>query len=186
MPLQIKHLDFRFENSLVKAVANRNYPETKLAGLTVGPFEEGNEYEIYHWVAEKLAEARNRPLPRRRSFRSHRTLQGSVERTCPSRRANQRTPRRFLPETPQIPQRHQERSHTTRENAGVRKIQTTRLRHSKLTTKKNNRFILRSSTNRPNHETHGKRRTPHLRPTRKTNHQLEKQNPPMRRKGRIT
>ena len=56
MPLQIKHLDFRFENSLVKAVANRNYPETKLAGLTVGPFEEGNEYEIYYWVAEKLAE----------------------------------------------------------------------------------------------------------------------------------
>jgi hypothetical protein len=56
VPLQIKHLDFRFENSLVKAVANRNYPETKLAGLTVGPFEEGNEYEIYHWVAEKLAE----------------------------------------------------------------------------------------------------------------------------------
>ena len=57
MPVQIKHLDFRFENSLVKAVANRNYPETQLAGLTVGPFEEGNEYEIYFWVAKKLAEA---------------------------------------------------------------------------------------------------------------------------------
>ena len=55
--LQLEHLDFRFENSLVKAVANRNYPETKLAGLTVGPFEEGNEYEIYYWIAEKLAEA---------------------------------------------------------------------------------------------------------------------------------
>jgi hypothetical protein len=57
VPLQIKHLDFRFENSLVKVVANRNYPATNLAGLTVGPFEEGNEYEIYFWVAEKLAEA---------------------------------------------------------------------------------------------------------------------------------
>jgi hypothetical protein len=57
VPVQIRHLDFCFENSLVKAVANRNYPETKLAGLTVGPFEEGNEYEIYFWVAEKLAEA---------------------------------------------------------------------------------------------------------------------------------
>ena len=55
--LQLKHLDFRFENSLVKAVANSNFPETKLAGLTVGPFEEGNEYEIYYWIAEKLAEA---------------------------------------------------------------------------------------------------------------------------------
>ena len=48
--LQLKHLDFRFENSLVKAVANKNYPEIKLAGLTVGPFEEGNEYEIYYWI----------------------------------------------------------------------------------------------------------------------------------------
>ncbi len=54
--LQLKHLDFRFENSLVKVVANRNTPETKLAGFTVGPFEEGNEYEIYFWVATKLAE----------------------------------------------------------------------------------------------------------------------------------
>ncbi|HEX9262433.1 MAG TPA: hypothetical protein VF893_07895 [Candidatus Bathyarchaeia archaeon] len=57
MQLQIENLDFRFENSLVKAVANRDFPETKLAGLTVGPFEEGNEYEIYYWIAEKLAEA---------------------------------------------------------------------------------------------------------------------------------
>jgi hypothetical protein len=53
--LQLKHLDFRFENSPVKVVANRNQPEIKLAGLTVGPFEEGNEYEIYFWVAVKLA-----------------------------------------------------------------------------------------------------------------------------------
>ena len=57
MVLQLNHLDFRFENSLVKAVANRNYPETKLAGLTIGPFQEGNEYDIHFWVAEKLAEA---------------------------------------------------------------------------------------------------------------------------------
>jgi hypothetical protein len=54
--LQLKHLDFRFENSLVKVVANRNQPETKLAGLAVGPFEEGNEYELYFWVAQKLGE----------------------------------------------------------------------------------------------------------------------------------
>ena len=55
--LQLKHLDFRFENSLVKVVANRNTAEVQLAGLTVGPFEEGNEYEIYFWVAQKLAES---------------------------------------------------------------------------------------------------------------------------------
>jgi hypothetical protein len=48
-------LDFCFENSLVKIVANRNCPEIKLAGLTIGPFDEGNEYEVYFWVAKELA-----------------------------------------------------------------------------------------------------------------------------------
>jgi hypothetical protein len=43
-----------FENSLVKVIANRNCPEIKLGGLTVGPFEEGNEYEVYFWVAREL------------------------------------------------------------------------------------------------------------------------------------
>jgi len=38
-------------------VANRNCPEIKLAGLTVGPFDEGNEYEAYFWVAKELAAA---------------------------------------------------------------------------------------------------------------------------------
>ena len=50
-------LDFCYENSLVRIVANRNCPEIKLAGLTVGPFDEGNEYEVYFWVAKGLAEA---------------------------------------------------------------------------------------------------------------------------------
>jgi hypothetical protein len=50
-------LDFCYENSLVKIIANRNCPEIKLAGLTVGPFDEGNEYEIYFWVAKELVSA---------------------------------------------------------------------------------------------------------------------------------
>jgi hypothetical protein len=57
MPLKIENLDFRFENSLVKITADRNYPEIKLAGLSVGPFQEGNEYEVYYWAAQALAEA---------------------------------------------------------------------------------------------------------------------------------
>ncbi len=40
---------------MVKIVANRNCPEIKLAGLNVGPFDEGNEYEVYFWVAKELA-----------------------------------------------------------------------------------------------------------------------------------
>ena len=42
---------------MVKIIANRNCPEIKLAGLTVGPFDEGNEYEVYFWVAKELAYA---------------------------------------------------------------------------------------------------------------------------------
>lgn len=50
-------LDFCYENSLVKIIANRNCPEIKLAGLNIGPFDEGNEYEVYFWVAKELASA---------------------------------------------------------------------------------------------------------------------------------
>ncbi|MGE5574675.1 MAG: hypothetical protein ACM3UL_00935 [Ignavibacteria bacterium] len=55
MASKICILDFCYENSMVKIVANRNCPEIKLAGLTVGPFDEGNEYEVYFWVAKELA-----------------------------------------------------------------------------------------------------------------------------------
>lgn len=57
MPDKISTLDFCYENSLVKIVANRNQPEIKLAGLKIGPFDEGNEYEIYYWAAKELAAA---------------------------------------------------------------------------------------------------------------------------------
>lgn len=57
MPVNLEDLDFRFENSPVKIIANKNYPEIKLAGLNVGPLEEGNEYEVYHWVGSVLVEA---------------------------------------------------------------------------------------------------------------------------------
>ena len=57
MAAKICTLDFCYENSMVKIVANRNCPEIKLAGLNVGPFDEGNEYETYFWVAKELANA---------------------------------------------------------------------------------------------------------------------------------
>jgi len=55
--MKIKNLDFCFENLLVTIVANRNYPEIQIAGLSAGPFEEGNEYEVHYWIAQKLAES---------------------------------------------------------------------------------------------------------------------------------
>jgi hypothetical protein len=39
---------------MVKIVANRNFAELKLAGLNVGPFDEGNEYDVYYWIAKTL------------------------------------------------------------------------------------------------------------------------------------
>lgn len=57
MAAKISTLDFCYENSPVRIVANRNCPEIKLAGLTVGPFDEGNEYEVHFWVAKELANA---------------------------------------------------------------------------------------------------------------------------------
>jgi hypothetical protein len=57
LPLKLEHLDFRFENSPVKVIANRNFPQITLAGLTVGPLQEGNEYQVYFWVAQELAKA---------------------------------------------------------------------------------------------------------------------------------
>ena len=54
---RIQDLDFVFENSLAKVTANRNCPEIKLEGLTVGPFEEGNDYELCYWIARELVKS---------------------------------------------------------------------------------------------------------------------------------
>jgi hypothetical protein len=54
---KIRNLDFSFEHSVVKIISNRNCPEIDLAGLNVGPFEEGNEYEVQFWIARELEKA---------------------------------------------------------------------------------------------------------------------------------
>jgi len=53
----IRNMDFSFKHSFVKIIANRNCPEIKLVGLNVGPFEEGNEYEVQFWIAKELEKA---------------------------------------------------------------------------------------------------------------------------------
>jgi hypothetical protein len=52
--ISIRDADIDFENSLVRVTANRSCPEIKLAGLSVGPFDEGNDYEVCYWVAAEL------------------------------------------------------------------------------------------------------------------------------------
>jgi hypothetical protein len=53
----IKEVDFTYENSLIKIIANRNHPEIELAGLKIGPFEEGREYVVKYWIAHELERA---------------------------------------------------------------------------------------------------------------------------------
>ena len=52
--VSIEDADFKFENKPVKVVANRNEAKIELAGLGVGPFEEGREYEVRFWIAREL------------------------------------------------------------------------------------------------------------------------------------
>jgi len=50
----IKDADFMFQNAPMKIIVNRNCPEIELAGLRIGPFEEGKEYEVRFWIAREL------------------------------------------------------------------------------------------------------------------------------------
>jgi len=53
----IRDADFIFENTPVRIICNRNCPEIQLVGSTVGPYEEGKEYEIQYWIANELERA---------------------------------------------------------------------------------------------------------------------------------
>ncbi|UCG45358.1 MAG: hypothetical protein JSV58_00845, partial [Candidatus Bathyarchaeota archaeon] len=53
----IKDADFIFENSPTKIAINRSCPKIELAGLEVGPFEEGKEYDVRFWIACELERA---------------------------------------------------------------------------------------------------------------------------------
>jgi hypothetical protein len=55
--ISVEDADFIFENRPLTVVANRNEAEIELAGLSVGPFEEGKEYEVRFWVAQELQRA---------------------------------------------------------------------------------------------------------------------------------
>jgi len=55
--MNIIEIDFNSEHSLVTVTANRSCPEIKLVGLSVGPFEEGNDYEMQFWIAKELEKA---------------------------------------------------------------------------------------------------------------------------------
>ena len=50
----IKYSDFMFENEIVTVIAVRSTPKIDLIGFSVGPFEEGHEYEVRLWVAREL------------------------------------------------------------------------------------------------------------------------------------
>ncbi len=52
----IKDLDEEFENAIVRMTANRAYEERiKVGKTTIGPLEEGEEFEIRYWAGRELA-----------------------------------------------------------------------------------------------------------------------------------
>jgi len=53
----IKDIDFIYENTPVKIIINRPCPEIQLAGLKIGPYQEGTEHEIKYWIAHELQKA---------------------------------------------------------------------------------------------------------------------------------
>lgn len=54
---QIKTVDSTFNISIVTVIANKNSEEKDFRGVKVGPFEEGNQYEIQYWIAKKLVKS---------------------------------------------------------------------------------------------------------------------------------
>ncbi|MEM2384103.1 MAG: hypothetical protein QXL74_02250 [Candidatus Bathyarchaeia archaeon] len=50
----IEFSDFIFENNFVTVIAVKNVPKIDLVGFSIGPFEEGHEYEVRFWVAREL------------------------------------------------------------------------------------------------------------------------------------
>ncbi len=55
--MTIKDAQLAFENSKVRVIALRDSPKLDLAGFSIGPFEEGKEYEVRLWVAQELQKA---------------------------------------------------------------------------------------------------------------------------------
>jgi hypothetical protein len=50
-------LDFDYEDSPVRVVALTSLQEVTVADTTVGPLEEGKEFEAHYWIAEELVKA---------------------------------------------------------------------------------------------------------------------------------
>ena len=55
--LNIVDADIEFQNSIVKIVALGNLQALPVAGMVVGPLEEGKEYEVRYWVASEVVKA---------------------------------------------------------------------------------------------------------------------------------
>jgi hypothetical protein len=51
---KITDANFEYENRNVRVFALKDHPEINLVGLKIGPFLEGEEYEVKFWVAEEL------------------------------------------------------------------------------------------------------------------------------------
>ena len=53
-PLSVEDVDLDFENTLTGIVFLRSLQELKVAGITIGPSQEGEESETMNWIASEL------------------------------------------------------------------------------------------------------------------------------------
>jgi hypothetical protein len=51
---KMEDMDFLFENRTVRMIALQNHSEMDVIGITIGPFEKGEEFDTKFWIAEEL------------------------------------------------------------------------------------------------------------------------------------
>ena len=56
-PPTLGDLDFDYEDSPIRIIALTSLQEVTIADTTVGPLEEGKEFETRYWIAEELVKA---------------------------------------------------------------------------------------------------------------------------------
>ena len=53
----LEDLDFDYEDSPIRVIPLTSLQEVNIADTTVGPLEEGKEFETHYWIAEELVKA---------------------------------------------------------------------------------------------------------------------------------
>ena len=182
MPAKIDTLDFCYENSQTTIVANRNFAELKLAGLNVGPFDEGNEYQVYYWIAKALEASGIVHLREDDILDAGKLYKVQWKEGVQIPGMISELPEEFYPKLRRYLSFAEEEAKQPDKIQEYHKAKALATRHHQFTLEKNCCFILGFCSIRPSPKEADKRRKNYLRPTRQNNQHLEKPNPRAPRK----